>query len=598
MTLEIALVFAVLGATVALFIAEWVRVDVAALLALLALAWLGLVKPAEALAGFGSNAVVSIIAVMILGHGVERTGVMNRLTRPLLRLAGTNESHLVGLVMGVVGLLSAFLQNIGAAALFLPALLGMSKQGHVPASRVLMPVGFAAILGGTLTMVASGPLIVLNDLLLQGNERPFPIFAVTPIGALLLGAGILYFLLLGRFVLPPRPQEPLREGPSESLLCQWHLPTAISGCSVARTSDLVGQTVEQAALVERYDLNLLALRQNGEVQEAPWRQTRFAPGQDLLLLGRAEDVQRFLAEHALVPLDGSDPWLEELRTGTSAGFAEFVVRPHAPRSGATLRQLALRREFGIEPLALLTGEGETVRDFSDVPLRPGSALVAHGSWERLRTLGRDESFWLITPIESEATAPGKKWLALALFVLAIGLSVAGAPLAISLLTGAAAMIVTGVVPVEAAYRAVDWRTVFLLAGLIPLGTAMERSGAASYVAGGLTQALAGSSPLLLLAAVALLATLFSLFMSNVAATVLLVPLVLVIGKETGVDGRALALLVAVSASNSFVLPTHQVNALFLSPGGYRNADFVRAGGILSVLFLVVAVGAVAVFIGV
>lgn len=159
------------------------------------------------------------------------------------------------------------------------------------------------------------------------------------------------------------------------------------------------------------------------------------------------------------------------------------------------------------------------------------------------------------------------------------------------------MILTRVVPVDAAYRAVDWRTVFLLAGLIPLGTAMEKSGAAAYVAGGMTQALAGSSVLLLLAAVALLTTLFSLFMSNVAATVLLVPLVLVIGPEAGVDGRALALLVAVCASNSFALPTHQVNALFMSPGGYRNADFLRAGGIMTLLFLVIAVVAVAVFVG-
>lgn len=597
MTFEIALVFAVLGATVVLFVAEWVRVDVVALLVLLALAWLGLVEPREALAGFSSNAVLSIIAVMILGHGVDRTGVMNRLTRPLLRLAGASEGRLVGLVMGAVGLLSAFMQNIGAAALFLPALLRLSKQRQIPASRVLMPVGFAAILGGTLTMVASGPLIVLNDLLRQGGQEPFPLFSVTPVGALLLVAGIGYFLALGRWVLPSRGGKTEDEGTQRELIEQYQLATTIHGSAVTPGSDLVDQTVEQAALVSRYGLNLLALRQGGETQEAPWRQTRFTPGQDLALLGRAEDFQRFLRDHALSPLDDSDPWLEELQSASRCGFAEFVVRPHAPRAGSTLRQLALRKEFGIEPLTLLTGEGEQLRDFSDVPLRPGSALVAHGTWERLRALGRDESFWLLTPIEPEANEPGKGWLAITLFAFALGLAVAGFPLSISLLTGATAMILTRVVPVDAAYRAVDWRTVFLLAGLIPLGTAMEKSGAAAYVAGGMTQALAGSSVLLLLAAVALLTTLFSLFMSNVAATVLLVPLVLVIGPEAGVDGRALALLVAVCASNSFALPTHQVNALFMSPGGYRNADFLRAGGIMTLLFLVIAVVAVAAFVG-
>ena len=171
-TTDIILVFAVLAATIFLFVSEWLRVDVVALLALLALAWLGLVDPREALSGFSSNAVMSIIGVMILGYGVDRTGVMTKLTRPLLRVAGASEPRLIGLVMGAVGSISAVMQNIGAAALFLPALLRISEQRKIPASRLLMPVGFAAILGGTLTMVASGPLIILNDLLRQGGSRP------------------------------------------------------------------------------------------------------------------------------------------------------------------------------------------------------------------------------------------------------------------------------------------------------------------------------------------------------------------------------------------------------------------------------------------
>lgn len=241
MTLEIALVFAVLAGTVILFVSEWVRVDVVALLVLLALAWLGLVEPDEALAGFASNAVISIIAVMIRGHGVDRTGVMARLTRPLLRLAGTSEGRLVGLVMGTVGLLSAFMQNIGAAALFLPAVLRLSTQGRAHASRVLMPVGFAAILGGTLTMVASGPLIVLNDLLRQSGQESFSLFAVTPVGALLLGAGIAYFVTLGSRILPCRQGATGDEGSQRTLVDHWQLSSAIHGCSVGPTSARFGR---------------------------------------------------------------------------------------------------------------------------------------------------------------------------------------------------------------------------------------------------------------------------------------------------------------------------------------------------------------------
>jgi di/tricarboxylate transporter len=204
MSTEIILTFAVLGITIFLFVSEWLRVDVVALCVMLALPWLGLVEPHEALAGLSSNAVFSIIAVMILGRGVDRSGIMAKVTRPILRVAGSSERRLVSLVSAAVGAISAFMQNIGAAALFLPALLRIAKRTGLPESRLLMPVGFAAILGGTLTMVASGPLIILNDILRQGGQSPFGLFAVTPVGLTLLVAGILYFIILGPVVLPSR----------------------------------------------------------------------------------------------------------------------------------------------------------------------------------------------------------------------------------------------------------------------------------------------------------------------------------------------------------------------------------------------------------
>lgn len=593
MTTEILLVFLVLAGTVFLFVSEWLRVDVVALLALLALAWLGLVEPREALAGFSSNAVMSIIGVMILGYGVDRTGIMAKLTLPLLRVAGAKESRLVGWVMLAVGAISGVMQNIGAAALFLPALLRISQQRKLPASRLLMPVGFAAILGGTLTMVASGPLIILGDLLRQGGLEPFGLFDVTPVGALLLAAGILYFVLMGRWVLPSRRDGGAGDDPQQKLRELWQLPDTVHGCVIPEASSLVGLTIEEARLWVDYSLNLLALRAESEIQEAPWRQTRFAPGHELALLGDERDFDAFVTRFGLEATESTREWSRELTQTSEMGFAEFVVRPRARIEGRTLRQLKLRKTHGVEPLMLLTGDGSQSREFSDVPFRAGNALVAFGSWERLRALGQHDSFLLTTPIEIEAADASKGPIALILFGAALALAISGFPLSISLLSGAVAMVLFRVVPIDAAYRAVDWRTVFLLAGLIPLGTAMEKTGAAAYVAQQMTGALERSPTIVLLAAIAGLATLFSLFMSNVAATVLLVPLVLVIGERVGIDGRALALLVAVTASNSFVLPTHQVNALFAGPGGYRNADFVKAGGVMTLLFLVIVIAAIA-----
>jgi di/tricarboxylate transporter len=544
--------------------------------------------------------VFSIIAVMILGRGVDRSGVMAKVTRPILRIAGASERRLVALVSAAVGGISAFMQNIGAAALFLPALLRIAKRTGLPESRakrtglpesrLLMPVAFAAIIGGTLTMVASGPLIILNDLLRQGGQDAFGLFAVTPVGLTLLIAGILYFLILGPVVLPGRKDGGDETSPQQELVDTWNLASQVTTATVTNQSYLIGKSVEEVGLWSTYGVNLLMLREDGDVQPAPWRQTHFADGQELVLLGASDQVARFAQDQGLELGREIPDWLDtELSEG---GFAELVVLPRAPLAGQCLRDFGLRKTYMVEPIVLLTGAERQPADFSDMPLSVGDVIVVHGSWDHIRQIAQDRSFQVLTPIEGEETDPSKGITAALCFAGAVSLAIAGFPLSISLLSGAVMMVLLRVLPIDDAYRAVDWRTVFLLAGLIPLGTAMDKSGAAEFVANGLTTLLAGSPTIVLMLAIGLLATLFSLFMSNVAATVLLAPLAIIVGADAGVDGRALALLVAVCASNSFVLPTHQVNALFMSPGGYRNADYMRAGGIMSLLFLVIAVGAV------
>jgi di/tricarboxylate transporter len=491
------------------------------------------------------------------------------------------------------------MQNIGAAALFLPAVLRMAKRLRFSPSRLLMPMGFSAILGGTLTMVASGPLIVLNDLLRQGGHQPYGLFAVTPIGLVLLGGGIIYFLVLGPLVLPRGSDDDGGSDESErdeaaeqrALMETWGLPQTILRLRVPAGAALIGKTIEQVDLWRGYCSNLLALQEGDDLRYAPWRYTRFAAGQELALLGRKQDVERFAADHGLDVCPEPGALLEQLQSGEHGGFAEVIVRPRAPMAGRSLRQIALRKHFRVEPVLRLPGASDQRQhDFSDQALRPGDTMVVHGAWDQIAALGRDPSFVLATAVGSQSPqARSKGLLASLCFLAAIGLAIAGFPLGICLLSGAVAMVLLGVMPIDEAYRAVDWRTVFLLAGLIPLGVAMDNTGTAAWVAGGVTALLAQSHPLLLLISVALLATLLSLFMSNVAATVLLVPLVMLMAKSTPVPAPALGLLVAVCASNSFVLPTHQVNALLMSPGGYRNADYLRAGGAMTVLFIVLAV---------
>jgi di/tricarboxylate transporter len=587
LTVQIILTFAVLLLTVVLFVSEKLRVDVVAILIMLSLPWLGLISPSEAFSGFSGNAVMSIIAVMILGAGMDRTGVMNILATKIISVAGKSEKKLLVIISSMVGVISAFMQNVGSIALFLPAVLKICRQKNISPSSLMMPLGFSAILGGTLTMVGSGPLIILNDLLRGAGLKTFGLFAVTPIGLLLLFSGVLYFALGGKRLLP-RSEGKKENSSQQELISTWHLHDTLFTCRIGKDSLLEGKTREELQLWGKYHLHLICIVSGEESIYAPWRHTSFTTGMELHLLGNREDVVAFAEEKGL---DFSG--IHE-KAGTDSGFAEMVLSPRSSHAGKSIRQLSFRKNRGVEPLLLIRGNGKILDHFPDEPLQGGDTLVVAGPWKNIREMASGGGFVCLTPLEKdlrrEKTVP-----AIVCFFSALVLALAGFRLSLALLTGAAGMILTGVIKIDEAYDAIDWRTVFLLAGLIPLGIAMEKTGSAAFIASAVMTLLNGAHPLVLLMVTGILATLFSLFMSNVAATVLLVPLVIMIGQQTGVDPRGLALLVGVCASNSFILPTHQVNAMLMSIGGYRNRDYLRAGGLMSVLFLFVSVGLVYMF---
>ncbi len=589
MSIDIMLTLGVLLITIILFVIEAFRVDVIAIIIMISLSWLGLVNPMEAFSGFSSNAVISIIAVMIMGYGIDRSGIMKKFTIPIINFAGKSEKRLIGTVSAAVGISSAFMQNIGATALFLPAVMRISKKINIPLSRLLMPIGFAAILGGTLTMVASGPLIILNDLLIQGGEKAFNLFSVTPLGLLLLFSGIMYFLLFGKKILPYVESRDNVQNNKKNLAETLALPTSMYSCQINADSTLCGETRESSKLWDKYHLNLLALTEKNEIVYAPWRFTRFAEGQSLILMGREENIIKFAHDYKLIYEKGLLN-SKKYNLLKNSRFAEIIISPFSNIAGKTLREISLRKNYAINPVSLLRGGEETRGDFSDLELQSGDTLIVHGLIDNLKSLNENGDFVLVTSLEDKNNTNNKPIIAISSFLIALILVLSGIKLSLALFTGALLMILTGVVTPDEIYKAVDWRTVFLLSGLIPLGIAMEKTGAAAFLANKLMLMMQGSHVIFLLLAIAILSTVFTLFMSNVAATVVLVPLVMIMGKEIGINPRGLALLVAVTASNSFVLPTHQVNALLMSPGGYHNKDYLKAGGILTFIFIIIVVG--------
>ncbi|MCC7564757.1 MAG: SLC13 family permease [Methanomicrobiaceae archaeon] len=587
MEIQVLLVLLVLGLVFFLFVTEMFRVDVVAILVALILAWFGLITPMQAFSGFASTAAISIMGVMILGAGIEQTGVTSRISRLILKVAGTGEQRLIGTVSLVVGGLSGFMPSVGATALFLPALMRISKQTRIPASRLLMPIGFAAILGGTLTMVGSSALIVVNDLLMQAGIAPLGFFAVTPIGVPLLLAGLAYFYLSGRFVLPSRG-EAVVTGPQEELIEAWHLPCSISYLRIPQDSPLIGVTREEARLLVRYGIHVITIAEGGDTIYAPWRQTRFAAGQVLGLLGSAGAVERLALDYGLEVIGGGI-CIGDVRTDVEAGFAEVVIRPRASIIGKTPRELSFRKRYGVEPIILISGPREERASFSDQPLQAGDTLVVHGRLEQIRAFGTDKDFVLVTPIEWEAVQESKAITAVLCFIGAIGLIFVGVPIALAMFSGALAMVLLRVISIDEAYRAIDWRTIFLIAGLVPLGIAMDASGAAVFLVDLFLRFVEGQHLLVILIAVAVLTTVFSILLTNIAAAVLLVPLAVIMADSLGVNPQGLALIVGLSTLNSFLLPTHQVNALLMGPGGYHNRDYFRAGGLMTILYTLIVV---------
>lgn len=600
LTPEMMVVLGLLGFTVFLFISEIVRVDVAAVSVMVLLGLLSMVPGLGGVAdthklfdGFASNAVISIIAVMIIGAGLDKTGVMSRVASFIMRVGGVTEKRIIPLISGTVGVISSFMQNVGAAALFLPVVSRISARTGLPMSRLLMPMGFCAILGGTITLVGSSPLILLNDLLPQGMEH-FQLFDVTPIGLALVATGIAYFVLLGRFVLPKTSGDDGTKGESavDYFRRVYGLDYTIREFHLSAEHPLSGRTIGE--LEREHKVVVVASMLADDLRVGPWSGYRLDGNTHLALLGRTEQLDAFAAQAEVTAKTHLDIFAEVL-AHTKAGIGELVIPPSSNLLGKTVTDLAMRKTYGLSVLAIHRGD-ETFREgLRDIPLQAGDTLVCHCSWDALARLEKDRDFVVVTSeYPHEELRPQKVSYALVFFAVAVALILfTDLRLSVALLVGAVGMILTGVLNMDEAYRAVSWKTVFLLASLIPLGVAVEDTGTAAWIAQETLSLLGNVSPWILQAAIAVLSTFFTLVMSNVGATVLLVPLavnIAIAAQAVGMDAdpRIFALTVAIATSNSFLIPTHQVNALIMGPGGYRVKDFMKAGGIMTVLFLVVS----------
>jgi di/tricarboxylate transporter len=613
-TIQIAWVSAILVLTIYLFAFEIVGVDVAAISVMVILGLTSLLAPFMGLEqglvdnthlfdGFSSNAVMSIIAVMIIGAGLEKTGIMSKVAGFILNIGGTTEKRIIPIISATVGFISSFMQNVGAAALFLPVVSRISARSGLPMSRLLMPMGFTAILGGTMTMVGSSPLILLNDLILTSNKAlpadqqmdTWGLFSVTPVGAALIITGISYFVIAGRFVLPKTESESSTSGSDSMQYFKnvYGVNYSLSEVEVAEGSPMVGKLIDEVESVCR--IRIIATKRKGDdIRVGPGalaRDIEIETGMILGVIADPDDLDNFVEKGHLVKHRQITTFSDDL-SASKTGVAEVVIPPGSSLIGKSARDVWMRKTYGLAMIGLHR-DGKTLREGDDIrnmALMAGDTLVVHTPWIALERIEKSRDFVVVTTEypRTEEARPHKIVPALIFFGIALFMVLfTDIRLSVALLTGAMGMVLSGVLNIEEAYDAVSWKTVFLLASLIPLGLAVETTGTAKWIADQVLSVVGHMDIWVIQLAIAMLATFFTLVMSNVGATVLLVPLAVNIAIGAGANPAVFALTVAIATSNSFLIPTHQVNALIMGPAGYKVSDFMKAGGIMTILFLVV-----------
>lgn len=588
------LVLGLMAFTMAMFVWERVRQDVTALLVLVCLGLFGLVPVEQLFDGFAGNAVISVIATMILGAGLDRTGLLNRVAVWLLRKSKGYEERLVLLSSSVAGLVSSVMQNPSVTALFLPVAARLSARTGVSLGRLLLPIAVCVVMGGALTMVGSSPLILLNDLLVAANRNlpsgvaslaPLPIFAPLPIGLGLLVLALAFFRLFGARLLGQGEDKGVAPGRTESYFARaYGIEGDVYELTVTSDSPLVGMSVLEAESMRGAPL-LLALKSGNEARLAPPADEMIWVGSVLGVMGPREQVADF-AQNQLLRMQARLRNFADLFNPSRAGISEAVIPPNSQLIGQTLEQLHLRKRLGISVLAINRGNEIYREDIRNTPLRAGDLLVFHSFWRDLGSAASSRDFVVVTDYPKDEQRPHKLWHALFCFALALALALSSeVAVPVALMTGVVGMLLLGVINMDEAYASVNWKTVFIMASLIPLGWAVDSSGVANFVASQTLEHFGALPHWALLGVLGLITTGLAMVISNVGATVIMVPMAINIAISTGAAPIQFAVVVALSASNNFLTGSNPVLSMVAGPAGYRLVDLLKVGLPLSALYV-------------
>lgn len=588
---DLVITLVILTAAIILFLSERLSVDLIALLVLLALGLSRVLTPQEVFSGLSDSAVITILAIFVLAHGLEVTGIADQMGNLVLRLAGKSEARLIAALMGAAAFMSFFMNNIAVASTLLPVTSTVARRSGIKISRLLIPLAFGSLLGGMATLFTTTNIVVSGVLKDNGYEG-FGVLDFAPVGLPIMVAGIVYMILFGRHLLPKESPakrgEVLRQAEAD-LLSTYHLSERLFRARIPAGSILNNRKLSESTLRDKYGLNVVAIERNNEQVLAPQPDFVFQQGDVMLLEGRLEEFRQRDVEPYLEIQPMPEYQVHDLET-PDVVILEVVLSPRSQFIGYTLKETHFREKFGMTVLAVWNGERVIRTGLADLKLAFGDALLLQGPRDRLMTLRLSSDLIVL----SEEEEPIKKivnkgTLALSIFVLTVAVAALGPfPVGEVMLAGALLMVILNVMTMEQAYRVIDWRIVFLVAGMLPLGMAMTKTGATALFANALIDVVGPYGPQALLLGLLTLTVLLSQAMKGAAVSAVVAPIAILAAQQVGADPRAMSMGVALATSMAFITPLgHPVNILMMGPGGYRFRDFFKVGLPLTVLLFIV-----------
>lgn len=588
MTTQIAIVLSLLIIALILFSLERIPIEVVSLLLVMSLVLTNTLTVSEAFAGFGNDIVITIAGLFILTGGLAKTGVIDLVGRRLHRVAGESEFRMTALIMFAAAFCAAVMKNTTTTAMFLPVVLGIAARRNISSSKLLMPLAFGAILGGTCTLIGTSTNLAVSGALPRYGIQPFTMFELTSVGVVIVAAGMLYMLLLGLRLLPRRKS-------AESLTEQYHVRHYMTEVIVLDDSPLIGKTLAEARLGDELDLTVLGILRGEERRIAPNPTAQINADDLLLVQGRVEDILKVKAEIG-IEIKPDFKLNDSVLESKDAELFEAMLPRGSSFIGRTPKRLDIRRRHGVVVLAIDRHGVDLLSKISRVRLRFGDVLLIQGNREQVEALAADGQILLLEEVSEKHPRPEKRRWALLAFGVFLFLSLTHlVPLPLAVLLGVMILLATQSVRMSEVYEIIDWRLLILIACMMSFGVAMEKTRADQYLADFIVRGTGQYGPTAVLAGFFVMTVALTQPMSNQAAALVMLPISVKTALALGLNPRTFAITVTYAASCSFLTPLEPACVLVYTPGRYRFVDFLKVGSLLTIAVFVIVMWLVPIF---